>query len=53
MAIVTPIPSTTRDRIGQTIQIEGVPVHVVDTAGLRSDAAPATNEVERIGIARS
>ena len=53
LAIVTPIPGTTRDRIGQTIQIEGVPVHVVDTAGLRSDAAPATDEVERIGIARS
>ena len=35
LAIVTPIAGTTRDRIGQTIQIEGVPVHVVDTAGLR------------------
>jgi tRNA modification GTPase len=50
LAIVTPIPGTTRDKIGQTIQIEGVPVHVVDTAGLRSGAH---DEVERLGIARS
>jgi tRNA modification GTPase len=50
LAIVTPVPGTTRDKIGQTIQIEGVPVHVVDTAGLRSGAH---DEVERIGIARS
>jgi tRNA modification GTPase len=52
LAIVTPIPGTTRDRIGQTIQIEGVPVHVVDTAGLREHDA-TQDEVERIGIARS
>jgi tRNA modification GTPase len=50
LAIVTPIPGTTRDRIRQTIQIEGVPVHVIDTAGLREGSA---DEVERIGIARS
>lgn len=50
LAIVTPIPGTTRDKIGQTIQIEGVPVHVVDTAGLRGGAQ---DEVERLGIARS
>ena len=50
LAIVTPIPGTTRDRVAETIQIEGVPVHVVDTAGLRADAA---DEVERIGIGRS
>ncbi len=49
LAIVTPVPGTTRDKIGQTIQIEGVPVHVVDTAGLRE----SQDEVERIGIARS
>jgi tRNA modification GTPase len=49
LAIVTPIPGTTRDKVSQTIQIEGVPVHVIDTAGLRE----ATDEVERIGIARS
>ena len=52
LAIVTAIPGTTRDKIGQTIQIEGVPVHVIDTAGLR-DAQDSTDEVERIGIARS
>ena len=50
LAIVTPVPGTTRDKIGQTIQIDGVPVHVIDTAGLR-EGSP--DEVERIGIARS
>jgi tRNA modification GTPase len=49
LAIVTPIPGTTRDKVGETIQIEGVPIHIVDTAGLRE----AGDEVERIGIARS
>ncbi len=50
LAIVTPIAGTTRDRIAETIQIEGVPLHVIDTAGLRADGA---DEVERIGIERS
>jgi tRNA modification GTPase len=50
LAIVTPIPGTTRDRVSQTIQIEGVPLHVIDTAGLRSQTDDA---VERIGIERS
>jgi tRNA modification GTPase len=35
LAIVTPVPGTTRDVVSQTIQIEGVPLHVIDTAGLR------------------
>ena len=52
LAIVTPIPGTTRDKVSETLQIEGVPVHVIDTAGLRSDEE-ASDEVERIGIARS
>ena len=49
LAIVTAVPGTTRDKIGQTIQIEGVPVHVIDTAGLRE----SQDEVERLGVARS
>ncbi len=48
-AIVTPIAGTTRDQITQTIQIEGIPLHIIDTAGLRT----AEDEVERIGIARA
>ncbi len=49
LAIVTPIAGTTRDKVQQTIQIEGVPIHVVDTAGLR----PSDDDVEKIGIARA
>jgi len=52
LAIVTPIPGTTRDRVSETIQIEGVPLHVTDTAGLRA-AHDVADEVERIGIGRS
>ena len=52
LAIVTAIPGTTRDKVSQTIQIQGVPLHVTDTAGLR-EQADASDEVERIGIARS
>ena len=49
LAIVTPIAGTTRDKVQQTIQIEGVPLHIIDTAGLRD----SSDEVERIGIARA
>ncbi|MCS6765407.1 MAG: tRNA uridine-5-carboxymethylaminomethyl(34) synthesis GTPase MnmE [Candidatus Protistobacter heckmanni] len=52
LAIVTPIAGTTRDRLQQTIQIEGVPLNIVDTAGLRG-AGETADEVERIGIERS
>ncbi len=52
LAIVTPIAGTTRDKVSQTIQIEGVPLHVTDTAGLRADPS-AADEVERIGIGRA
>ena len=52
LAIVTAIPGTTRDKVSQTIQIEGVPLHVIDTAGLRAEGEIG-DEVERIGIGRS
>ncbi|MBC7601585.1 MAG: tRNA uridine-5-carboxymethylaminomethyl(34) synthesis GTPase MnmE [Ramlibacter sp.] len=49
LAIVTPIAGTTRDVVSQTIQIEGVPLHVIDTAGLRE----SNDHVEMIGISRA
>lgn len=49
LAIVTPIAGTTRDKVQETIQIEGVPIHIIDTAGLR----PSDDVVEQIGIARA
>lgn len=49
LAIVTEIPGTTRDAVRQTIQIEGVPMNIIDTAGLRDTA----DTVEALGIART
>ncbi|MEK7792630.1 MAG: tRNA uridine-5-carboxymethylaminomethyl(34) synthesis GTPase MnmE, partial [Pseudomonadota bacterium] len=49
VAIVTEIPGTTRDTIQQTITIEGIPVHIIDTAGLRE----TTDIVEQKGIERT
>jgi tRNA modification GTPase len=53
LAIVTPIAGTTRDKVSQLIQIDGVPLHVVDTAGLRDSHLPGVDEVEKIGIERA
>ncbi len=49
-AIVTPVAGTTRDRIEAPVAIDGVPLLLIDTAGLRDDT---TDAVEAIGIARS
>jgi tRNA modification GTPase len=49
IAIVTPIAGTTRDKVIQQIHIQGVPLHIVDTAGLRE----TEDTVESIGIART
>ena len=48
-AIVTPIPGTTRDALRESIQLEGVPLVLVDTAGLRA----ASDLVEQLGIERT
>ena len=49
VAIVTSIAGTTRDTIKNSIQINGIPLHIIDTAGLRE----TTDEVEQHGIART
>ncbi len=53
LAIVTPVAGTTRDKVSELIQIDGVPLHVVDTAGLRDSLLPEIDEVEKIGIERA
>jgi tRNA modification GTPase len=50
-AIVTATPGTTRDTIEETFSLEGIPIRLVDTAGLRS--ASPVEEAEALGIARS
>ena len=64
VAIVTPIAGTTRDKVTETIQIEGIPLNIIDTAGIRGsdgangehgevDGRDGLDEVERIGIERT
>ena len=48
-AIVTPLPGTTRDVLEETVNVKGVPVRIMDTAGLRSPQDP----VEREGVRRT
>ncbi len=48
-AIVTAAPGTTRDTVSERVSMEGIPVELIDTAGLRE----GTDEAERLGIARS
>ena len=48
-AIVAPVPGTTRDALREPVQIDGVPLILVDTAGLRRDADP----IEQLGIERT
>jgi len=49
LAIVTPVAGTTRDVVRGSLQIEGIPLHVIDTAGLRD----TDDEIEKIGIERT
>ncbi len=49
VALVSPIPGTTRDALRQAIQIGGVPLHIIDTAGLHE----SRDEVEQMGMART
>ncbi|MBZ5511944.1 MAG: tRNA uridine-5-carboxymethylaminomethyl(34) synthesis GTPase MnmE [Acidobacteriia bacterium] len=52
-AIVTAAPGTTRDLVTETVAIGGIPVHLVDTAGIRQAQNEAEAEAESIGIRKS
>jgi len=49
LAIVTDVPGTTRDAIRETVNVAGVPLHMIDTAGLREPQ----DQVEKVGISRT
>ncbi|MCH8618115.1 tRNA uridine-5-carboxymethylaminomethyl(34) synthesis GTPase MnmE [Undibacterium sp. TS12] len=60
VAIVTPIAGTTRDKVTETIHIEGIPLNIIDTAGIRHEhdevedgQSNTIDTVERIGIERT
>ncbi len=49
VAIVAPQPGTTRDAVRESIELEGIPLHIIDTAGLRE----TRDEIEQLGINRT
>lgn len=48
-AIVTPVPGTTRDAVRGSVEVDGIPLHIIDTAGLRE----TSDDIERVGIERT
>jgi tRNA modification GTPase len=52
-AIVTPVPGTTRDTVEESVALGGIPLRLIDTAGLRRDADEGIDAAEQMGIARS